>query len=204
MRPDDAPVRFGTHAEAWEHFGRREAPLRAILDLLSDDPRATLTVWLVPVDERLRPPIAAVQEAMAGIPFLRRIPDHFLHVTVAGSEHARPDAGAALAGLEPFPIRVARTGAFAEAVIAEVEGDGLREAARRLGTPPETYVPHVSLAYTWAPGPVEPVRAVVRRWRHHEIGEQLVDEILLCEVPASRTTLLQPWRVVERVRLGGG
>jgi 2'-5' RNA ligase len=201
MRPRAEPALFRSHTEAWEHFLRRGRPLVSLRDRLSEDPAATVTVWNVPVAEALRPRLAAVQDLLQGIPFLRRVPEHFLHVTVAGSQHARRDAGAALAGLDSFPIRIRGIGAFAEAVIAEVEGDGLREAARRLGTPLETFVPHVSIAYTWEPGPVEPVREAVLPWRDHEVGEQLVDELLLCEVPASPTTLLQPWRVVERVRL---
>jgi hypothetical protein len=45
-------------------------------------------------------------------------------------------------------------------------------------------------------GAPEPLRAAVLPLRETDLGEQEVDELLFCLVPASRQTILEPWTVV--------
>ena len=82
-----------------------------------------------------------------------------------------------------------------------MESDGIAAVAARRGTT-APFLPHVSLAYTTAPGPVEDLRPRLVELRETNLGEQEVGDVALCLVPASRTTILEPWTVAGRVALG--
>jgi 2'-5' RNA ligase len=203
---------FRSFGESWSSFLAREEPLESFVDRLPADETATVAVWLVPVDRRVASAVASVQRRLPSLPWLRPLPAHFLHVTLAshgfaGARDRIPELArrgrAALRELEPFALALPRLNCFHDAVVAEVESEGVREAAARLGADPDRFLPHLSLAYTTAPGPPAALRAALLRMRETDLGRQQAREVLLCLVPASRTTILEPWTVAERVALRG-
>jgi hypothetical protein len=113
------------------------------------------------------------------------------------------DGRDALRGLGRFRLAFPRVNCFHDAVVAEVEGeiDAVRDAAARVGGRTELFLPHLSLAYTTASGPVGELRDGLVRLRETHLGEQAVDELQLCLVPASKSTILEPWTVADVVAL---
>jgi hypothetical protein len=68
--------------------------------------------------------------------------------------------------------------------------------------PLDTFLPHLTLGAFNASGDPEPLRQTLVPLRETELGEQRVNEAVLCVVPASRTTILDPWKVVGSVAFG--
>ena len=201
---------FQSFEDSWAHFLAREEPLENFAGGLPADERARVAVWLIPLDPVLAPRVRDVQVRLARLDWLRPLPDHFLHVTVASlglvdDERRIPDlvdsCGQALRGLRAFRVSFPRLNCFHEAVVAEVEGEGVFEAASRLRGDDAPFLPHLSLAYTWAPGPPGELRDALVPMRETDLGEQDVRELHLCLVPASRVTILEPWTVAATVSL---
>ncbi len=201
---------FETFDASWSYFLAREEPLEDFLAALPEDEDATAAVWLIPLAPQLAAGVAAVQSRLPRVPWLRPAPAHFLHVTLAerGFLDGRGDIPAlvaeardALRGAARFSIALPRLNCFHEAVVAEVESDGIAAVAARLGGTTEPFLPHVSLAYTTAPGPVEHLRPRLVELRQTDLGEQEVGDVALCLVPASRTTIFEPWTVAGRIAL---
>lgn len=204
---------FDSFEDSWAHLLAREEPLESFLAGLPDDERAAVAVWLIPLEPALAPRAHEIQDRLPRLDWLRPLPGHFLHVSVAGlgfldESAAVPEllerGAAALRGLPPFRMAFPRLNCFHEAVVAEVESDRIAEAGKRLRSRDEgPFLPHLSLAYTWAPGPAEPVREALVPIRETHLGEQDAREIQLCVVPASKTTIFEPWTVAGRVALRG-
>ena len=166
---------------------------------LPGEEEARIAVWVVVPPPEVKAAAAEVQRAFAHLDWLAPVPEHFLHVTIGRADGAPPDAWGEI---EPFWVDYGRVNCFHEAVIGEVHGDGPRQLATALQPELETFLPHLSLAYVREPAPPEELRAALVPVRDRSLGEQLVDEVALVEVPFARTTLLQPWTVAARVRLG--
>ena len=66
----------------------------------------------------------------------------------------------------------------------------------------DTFLPHLTLGVFNAPGDVASLRAALVPLRETVIGRQHVDEVTLCLIPASRTTILDAWEVVGSVAFG--
>ena len=137
---------------------------------------------------------AELQRAFAHLDWIERVPPHFLHITIGH------ESGGSLDGVEPFEIAFQRVTGFNEAVVVEVDGDGPRRLAERLRKA-DLFLPHLTLGYVRRPGPPAELRTALVPLRDTELGTQRVEEVLLCRVPASRTTILRPWTVIERLRL---
>jgi 2'-5' RNA ligase len=151
-----------------------------------------------------------LQDRLRRFDWLRPLPAHFLHVTVAAlglgvRRHDVPtlleQGREALRGAGRFRLAFPRLNCFHEAVVAEVEGDGIHDAAERLRGDLDSFLPHLSLAYTTEPGDPEELRESLATLRATHLGEQEVREVLLCLVPASRATILEPWTVAGRATL---
>jgi 2'-5' RNA ligase len=138
--------------------------------------------------------VAALQNEFAHLEAIAPTPAHFLHVTI-GHDGASP-----FAGIEPFEIVYRGVNCFNEAVVVEVDGDGPRRLAGRVRSL-DLFLPHLTVGYVREPLPAEEVRGALLPVRNLELGTQVVEEVLLCRVPASRATFLRPWTVVQRVRL---
>jgi 2'-5' RNA ligase len=202
---------FRSFDESWAHFLAREEPLESFAAGLPADESAHVAVWLIALDPRLVPRARELQERLPRLDWLRPLPDHFLHVTVGGvgvldDRRRLPrllESGVqALEGLPAFRLSFPRLNCFHEAVVAEVEGEGVHAAAGRLREEQGPFLPHLSLAYTSAPGPPHELRNTLVKLRDTSLGAQEVRELRLCLVPAARTTILEPWSVVGAVELG--
>ena len=121
---------------------------------------------------------AGVQQAFAHLEWIDPTPFHFLHVTLK-----EPLLDTA------FEAAFRGVNCFHEAVVVEVEAPALPG------------LPHLTVGYVREPMPPGELRKALLPLRHFDLGAQTVEEVLLCRVPAARTTFLRPWRVVEAVPL---
>jgi 2'-5' RNA ligase len=161
---------------------------------LPSEEGATLDVWLLVPSEPVKAAAQGIQRAFAHLDWLEPAPPHFLHVTIGH------DGPASFAGIEPFEIAFRRVNCFAEAVVVEVEGGGPRHLAERIRDT-EYFLPHLSLAYVRRGHSPDELRETLQGLRDMELGQQRVDEAILCRVPIARATILQPWTVLGREQL---
>jgi len=127
-----------------------------------------------------------VQESLAELDWIAPVPEDFLHVS----------AHASWAQAAPFPIVYRRVNCFHDAVIVEAHAEGVSS--------PPPFLPHLSIGYFRRSERPHQLRESLMPFRHVELGTGVVEEILLSDVPIGKTTILQPWTVVERIRLGQG
>jgi len=66
---------------------------------------------------------------------------------------------------------------------------------------PDTFLPHLSLAYVDRPIEAQPVREALAPFRELSLGTFIVDKLVRVRLPLGRTSVLQPWTVVERASL---
>ena len=138
---------------------------------------------IVPPPE-VKAAVSAVKECFAGLDWVAPVPDDFLHV----SPHASWVTAA------PFEITYRRANCFHDAAVVEAHVDGV--------TAPPLFLPHLSIGYFRRSERPEGLRDALLPFRDVELGMGLVEEVLVCDVPIAKTTILEPWTVVERVRLG--
>jgi len=210
---------FTSFDEAWEFFLERRDDLEDFFARFPVDDELALG-WLLPLSPKLRPAAREVQRSLARLEWVTLLQESFLHVwlsDVAFAAH-RPTAdeiasaveGAehAWAGVEPFDLRYPRINCFHDGVVVEVEGDGPRRLVSRLveagasRVPLETFLPHVTLGVFNRPHEPALLRQVLVPRGETALGEQRVREAILCLIPASRTTILEPWEVVGSVAFG--
>ncbi|HEY5100899.1 MAG TPA: hypothetical protein VII54_12675 [Gaiellaceae bacterium] len=210
---------FTSFDEAWEFFVNRETDLEDFFARFPLDDHFLLG-WLLPLDPRLRPAATNVQRSFSHLEWITLPPEHFLHVwlSIVSFATRRPTAdeiGSAVeaaerawAGIAPFDLRYPRINCFHDGVVAETEGDGPRRLVSRLveagigGVQLNTFLPHLTLGTFNAPHEPTPLREVLMPRRQAEVGDQHVATATLCLMPASRTTILEPWEVVGSVAFG--
>ena len=184
---------FTSFDDAWSSFLAREEPLELFFDEFPDDPSFVAEGWLVVPPPEVKREILRVQGALEDVRGLRIVPHHFLHLWLRGEDGADVDA---LAEHGPFDVALERIGCFHTAVVAEARADALDAVDA-----PDTFLPHVSLAYVELPIGPDDLRPVLLPLRERSLGSWTVDEVLRVRLPAGRTTILEPWTVVERLRL---
>lgn len=184
---------FTSFDDAWSSFLARTEPLESFFDEFPDDPSLVAEGWLIVPPPEVKREALFLQAELEGIPGIVIVPQHFLHVWLSG-EHG-PDLEQLLE-LGPFSVSLARLNCFHPAVVAEVESPELDRVDA-----PETFLPHLSLAYVQRPIVADPVREVLLPLRDLSLGTFIVNELMRVRVPAGRTTILQPWTVVERASL---
>jgi 2'-5' RNA ligase len=198
---------FGDHEEAWAYFVQRTEPLE---DFFASLPEADawITMWLLLPSPALADEAAAVQRELAALDGLRPLPRHFLHVTVGPAAERPTDEVLAVArerlhGAGAVEARVGPVTCLNAAVVLEVSADALPRLASALDPHRDLslFLPHLSLAYAEGT-PTEPVRAVLEPLRGRPPAAETFSEVVLCVVPISRTTMLNPWRVAGRIALG--
>lgn len=201
-------VFFESFESAWAHFLAREEPLESFWDDLSDDPAATVRVWLIVPPDDVRRKVREIQAAFSELDWIAPLPEHFLHVSVWVDEADELDvdsASRAWADIAPFPIAYRQANCFHDAVIVEAHTQGVTALVGR--ALPEAdrsrLLPHVSIGYMRRSGRADPLRTALRPLRPLELGTGIADEVLLCDVPVAKSTFLRPWRVVGSVTLGG-
>jgi hypothetical protein len=177
---------FTSFEEAWEAFLRRDEPLESFWNDLPDDADTFVDAWLIVPPPELKRAVLRVQGALEDVRGLAIVPHHFLHVSLPHAHELE----------KPFAVSVARANCFPAAVVAEVESQTLDALDA-----PETFLPHLSLAYAERPVEPGPVRAIVEPLRDTAFGSFVVDEVVRVRVPAAKATILEPWTVVERLSL---
>jgi hypothetical protein len=210
---------FTSFDEAWEFFLTRETPLEDFFARFPLDEQCALG-WLLPLEPTLRPAANDLQGSFAQLDWVTPFRETFFHVWLSDVPLAghRPTATEiafaveraeeAWAGVEPFDLRYARINCFHDGVVVEVEGDGPRRLVRQLveagssRVPLDTFLPHLTLGVFNTPHEPAPLRQVLVPRAETALGEQRVSEAILCVVPASRTTILDPWEVVGSVVFG--
>ena len=184
---------FTSFDDAWSYFLARTEPLEPFFEEFPEDPSSVAEGWVIVPPPEVRDEAMRLQAELEGIPGIVPVPEHFFHVWLRG-EHG-PDLEPLLE-LGPFTLNLARLNCFHTAVVAEVDSPGLE----RLDAP-ETFLPHLSLAYVGTPLAALPVREALVPFRELSLGTFIADELVRVRLPAGRTTILQPWTVVERASL---
>ncbi|HVM17134.1 MAG TPA: hypothetical protein VM290_06095 [Gaiellaceae bacterium] len=186
---------FTSFEDAWRHFLGREEPLESFHEKLEADPDAVGEGWLLVPPEEVRDAAGAVQERLAQFDFLALTPRHFLHVWLRARHGADVEA---LAAGPPFTVAYARVNCFHDAVVVEASAPRLDE----VDAPPQ-FLPHMTLAYVRTAADPAPLRDVLVELRDEALGAGEVTELLRVRFPFSRSTVLEPWTVVERRSLRG-
>ncbi|GAA0938316.1 2'-5' RNA ligase family protein [Nonomuraea longicatena] len=162
------------------------------------------------------------RRALAGFPGLDLIPDRWLHLTMQGmgftdevsGEDVRAVVDAArrrLAVVPPFDIALDRPSITPEAIRWEVwpqepvaaVRDGVRSAIGEVWSvvpePEEGFAAHVSIAYSNATGPVEPIAEALRRVQAQPatVRVEAAELIVL-----GRDRRMYEWETVATVSLG--
>ena len=171
---------------AWAHYLPRDEPLESFYDEFPDDADAVADLWLIVPPPEAKRDILRVQAELE-LPDLVVVPHYFHHVALP----LRPDDR--IFDLDPFELRLARVNCFHTAVVAEVDSEALRADG--------TFLPHLSLAYVERPTDPAPVRDAVVPLPETEVATFTVEELVRARVPVGRTTVLEPWTVVERLAL---
>ena len=184
---------FTSFDDAWSSFLARTEPLETFFDEFPDDPSSFAEGWLIVPPPEIKHEARRLQAELAGIPELVAVPEHFFHVWLRG-EHG-PDLEPLLE-LGRFSLSLPRLNCFHTAVVAEVDSEGVEQ----LDTP-DTFLPHLSLAYVRGPLAAHPVREALVPFRELSLGTFIVEELVRVRLPVGRTTVLQPWTVVERASL---
>jgi hypothetical protein len=222
---------FGTFDEAWRFFLERQEDLE---DFFEQFPAGDgfLMGWMLPLDAGLAVAVEEAQEAFAGLDWVTPQPRHFLHTWIGGVSFAprRPTAAEievavkraqhAWRGMEPFDLGYRRISCFHSAVVVEVEGDGPSRLAGALDATGywndlpitgamaavelETFLAHLTIGLVNRRIDPSALREKLVQVRETELGHQRVTDVALCVVPASRTTILDPWELVQSVALGRG
>jgi hypothetical protein len=181
---------FTSFEEAWSSFVARTDPLESFFDQFEDEPGAEAEGWLIVPSPEVKREALRVQGELEDVPGLELVPHHFLHVWIRGISHG-PDPSD-LAELAPFELAYRRLTCFHNAVVLEAAS----EAFDRVSAPP-TYLPHMTLAVVRGEPDPDPVRAALLPLRNVELGSDVVRQLVRVRFPASKTTVFQPWSVVD-------
>jgi hypothetical protein len=180
--------RFTSFDDAWSSLLARDQPMESLWDELPDDPSFTVDLWLMVPAPEVKRAALAVQGRLEDVEGLRIVAHDYLHITLGAQ---LPD----VLGDEPFEVRLPRLNCFPDAVVAEAESDVLDD----IDVP--TFLPHLSLAYVERPFHPRALHNVLVPLRQTDLGSFVVDELVQVRVPAAKSTMLQPWAVIDRVSL---
>jgi hypothetical protein len=131
-----------------------------------------------------------LEKSFSGLDWVAPVPRHFLHV-------AAPSSAAEWGSVEPFTLTYRRVNCFHDAVIVEAHPDA------GAPFPSAPFLPHLSIGYFRRAERPDALREVLAGQRDVELGSGLVEEIVVCDIAVGRSRFFEPWRVVERIRLGG-
>jgi hypothetical protein len=144
--------------------------------------------WIFEPNDEVKSGAVAAQAAFAHLDWLRPIPRHFLHVWLVGV--AIPE----LAARVPLELEYARVNCFHSAVVVEVRAPELSPLH-----PEPTFLPHMTIAVTTQPHNPELLREALLPLRQRPFGRELATNAKRISFAAGRSTLFEPWTVVETV-----
>jgi hypothetical protein len=179
---------FESFDETWAYFLAREEPLEDFFDAFPSE-EFEGDAWVIEPSARIKAAAAGLQRRLAGLDWLRLLPDHFLHVTL-------PVPGEELSGKGPFEFEYRGVTCFHEAVVVRVEAPSLHEVVPRA-----TFLPHLTLAIATRAAPPGELREIVLGMRGTTLGREEATEAIRITFPFSRQRFLEPWTVRERIPL---
>jgi hypothetical protein len=180
---------FESFADAWSAFLTRVEPLEVFYDEFRGG-SFNGEVWVIEPSVEVKRAALRVQGELERFDFLSLVPHHFLHVSVP------PVAVDGLGTTGPIDLAYARVGCFHTAVVAEVDAPALRAL-----DDDSTFLPHLTLAVVTRAASPDELRATLVPLRETPLGGQRVDEVLRVHVELSFDRGLEPWRIVDRVRI---
>ena len=184
---------------------------------------------MIQFDQSLVPAVQEVQAAFSRLEWIVPQPSYFLHISLGAVAFGRrcPTGQEIASALERarrvwarasgFEVAYRRINCFHSAVVVEVEGDGPRLLVKKLvednywgnvqieaplaAVRLETYLPHLTIGSIKGANDPGLLKQALIPLRDCELGKQRVAEASLCLIPASRMTILSPWKVVGSVAL---
>ena len=191
---------FTSFDEAWQYFLGRAEPLELFFGDFPEDEASLAEGWVVVPPKEIKRAARELQGALASFEWLAPVPEHFLHVWLAGATstggraHELRHSGA-------FDAVYQRVNCFHSAVVVEVEAPQLRELIAGTEVDASTFLPHMTIGVTREEHDPRELRAALLPLRNAELGGGKVAELTCIRFPAAQTTLLQPWTVIESLPL---
>lgn len=189
---------FTSFDEAWSYFLERREPLEWFFGDFPDDEESVAEGWLVEAPPEIKQGALGLQSDLARLDWLTPVPDHFLHVWLAGpvTMGNAPDRWAESA---PFEVEFRRVNCFHSAVVVEASGDGFALLVKRSSLDPSTFLPHMTIAVTREARDPSALRNALVPRRDIDFGRAVATAAKLVRFPAARTTLFRPWEVLRTV-----
>ncbi len=156
--------------------------------------------WIVEPSQEVEAAVAGLQESLRSFDWIELVPEHLLHIWLGFPERLGK-APQRWPELGPFEIGYARPNCFHNAVVVEVTPSMRQLVAGTENDLPE-FLPHMTVAVTRVEHDAGELRDRLIQLRETDLGAQTVSETKRVRFPAAQSTLLQPWEVVETVRLG--
>jgi hypothetical protein len=189
---------FTSFDEAWQYFIRRAEPLEWFFGDFPKDEAFVAEGWVIVPPSEIKQAALALQGALVSLDWLTPVPEHFLHVWLAGATSA---------GLRPhewhrsgaFDATYQRVNCFHSAVVVEVEAPQLRELIAGTQVDASTFLPHMTIGVTRKEHDPRELRRALLPLRNAELGRGKITELTRIRFPAAQTTLLQSWTVMELV-----
>ena len=156
--------------------------------------------WIVEPSPDVKAAAVSVQERLRNFEWLQLVPEHFLHVWLGVPERlgAAPQRWASL---DRFEVTYGGPTCFHNAVVLEVAAP-MRQLVAGTETDVPQFLPHVTVAVTRVEHEPRALREILSSLRGSVREQQTVREAKLVRFPVARSTLFQPWEVLETVRLG--
>jgi hypothetical protein len=191
---------FTSFDEAWEYFLARGEPLEWFFGEFPEDEEFVGEGWIIEPPGEIKRAALELQGAFAKFKWLAPIPEHFLHVGLGGavSLAGRPQE---LRHSGAFDAVYRRVNCFDSAVVVEVDAPQLHSLVAGTQADVSTFLPHMTIGVTRETHDPTDLRRALLRLRNVQLGASEVTELTHIRFRAARSTLLQPWTVVETVPL---
>ena len=191
---------FRSYGEAWDFFLGRKEPLEWFLEDFPEEEVFAIEGWLIEPSPAVKASAARIQERLRQFSWLVAIPDHFLHVWF-GDARALGDRTNSWAGSGAAEIEYRNVSCFHSAVVVDAHAPSLARMIEGTDLDPETFLPHLTIAITRERHDPAELRDVLIPLRDARVATETAMQVKRVRVPASRTTFLQPWDVLEVVAL---
>jgi hypothetical protein len=192
---------FTSFDEAWSYFVERREPLEWFFGDFPEDNESVAEGWLLEAPPEIKRQGLGLQSALAHLDWLTPVPDHFLHVWLAGPVTIAnaPDRWRDAA---PFEVEFRRVNCFHSAVVVEAHSDGFAPLVEGSSLDQPTFLPHLTIAVTREAHDPSPLREVLVPRREIDLGRSVVAAAKFVRFPAAQTTLFEPWDIVRTVPFG--